>query len=309
MNGQSMRDAFWDRIYELAKEDKDIMIVSADFGAPSLDKFRRDFPQQYINTGISEQNAILLAAGLALEGKKPIAYAITQFITLRCFEQIRIYPCGMNLPVTIAGVGAGACYWESGSTHHSLEQLSVMRTLPNLEIINCSSQRMASEAADYVAQGTGPKFLQMDREIIYGIHREPIDFEKGFMRLGKPSGNLLVATGNMVKEALEIQNDMEKEFDVLDLYKIPVNEEALAYELGKAEKIVTLEENVLAGGMGSYILEVLSNQRILRPVLRIGLNMEKGYAPSYNYGGREAIRSEYGMGREKIKAAINDFFE
>ena len=105
---QAMRDAYWDRIYELAKNDRNIVIVSADFGAPSLDKFRRDFPNQYINTGISEQNAVLLATGLALAGKKPIAYAITQFITLRCFEQIRIYPCGMDLPVTIVGVGAGA---------------------------------------------------------------------------------------------------------------------------------------------------------------------------------------------------------
>jgi len=144
---QSMRDAYWDKIYELAKEDKDIVIVSADFGAPSLDKFRRDFPEQYINTGISEQNAILLATGLSLAGKKPIAYAITQFITLRCFEQIRIYPCGMDLTVNIVGVGAGACYWESGPTHHSFEQLSIMRTLPNLKIINCTDNHMAKEAA------------------------------------------------------------------------------------------------------------------------------------------------------------------
>lgn len=309
MKQQAMRDAFWDEIYELAKKDKDIVIVSADFGAPSLDKFRRDFPEQYINTGISEQNAILLATGLALEGKKPIAYAITQFITLRCFEQIRIYPCGMNLPVTIVGVGAGACYWESGYTHHSLEQLSIMRTLPNLEIINCSSQRMASEVADYIVQGTGPKYVQLDREVISRIHTVSVDFKTGFKRLSKKSHNLVIATGNMVNEALKIQSEVEEVYDVLDVYKMPLEKSAFRKELDGIKKIITLEENTRNGGMGSYILEMLSDDMATIPIMRMGLDTDGGCEPSYNYAGRESIRKGYGLGREDIKAMIQKFFD
>jgi len=309
MKQQSMRDAFWDRIYELAQTDKDIVIVSADFGAPSLDKFRRDFPDQYINTGISEQNAILLASGLALEGKKPIAYAITQFITLRCFEQIRIYPCGMNLPVIIVGVGSGVCYWESGPTHHCIEQLSVMRTLPNLDIINCSSQRMAREAADYVMQGMNPKYVQLDREIISGIYSQPIQFEKGFNIWEEESGNLMVATGNMVSESLKLRRKVQKKYKIMDMYKIPVNKSKFLEEIKEVKKIITLEENTRQGGIGSYLLEILSDNGIEIPILRMGLETSGGYAPSYNYGGREDIRKAYGMGGRDIQRVINHFFD
>ena len=101
------RDAFWDRIFELASENKDIILVSADMGAPSLDKFRKDLPAQFVNVGIAEQNAITLAAGLAMTGKKVFTYAIAPFITLRCIEQIRVECCIMGLPLTMVGVGVG----------------------------------------------------------------------------------------------------------------------------------------------------------------------------------------------------------
>lgn len=308
MKAQVMRDAFWDRIYELAKEDKDIVIVSADFGAPSLDKFRRDFPEQYINVGIAEQNAILVATGLALQGKKPIAYAITQFITLRCFEQIRIYPCGMNLPITIVGVGAGACYWESGSTHHCLEQLSIMRTLPNLEIINCSSQKMASQAADYAIRHRGPKFIQLDREIIHGIHKSEISFDKGYEIITSNSSNLVIATGNMVSEALKLREKTGIEFEVIDLYKIPVEKSSFIEKIKKAKQIVTMEENTREGGMGSYVLELLSDHNVCIPVSRIGLNTYEGYEPSYHYGGREEIRKAYSMGMNYVEERLRQIF-
>ena len=303
-----MRDAYWDRIYELAKNDRDIVIVSADFGAPSLDKFRRDFPNQYINTGISEQNAVLLATGLALAGKKPIAYAITQFITLRCFEQIRIYPCGMDLPVTIVGVGAGACYWESGSTHHSFEQLSIMRTLPNLETVNCTDCHMAKEAADFTVHASGPKFIQMDREVIDGIYRGTIDFKKGYSFLTAKNENMVISTGNMTKEAMDILNHAELDFGIMDIYKFPVDTESLKAELEGVKNIITLEEGAREGGLGSYILEILSDYEIRIPVHRIALNTYDGYAASYNYGGREEIRKGYGMGRKDILRVIGKEF-
>jgi len=314
MKIKSMRDAFWDQIYELAKKDKNIVIVSADFGAPALDKFRENLPEQFINVGISEQNAILVATGLALKGKKPIAYAITQFITLRCFEQIRIYPCGMNLPVTIVGVGAGACYWESGATHHCFEQLSIMRTLPNLRMLNCSDQEMAKQAADYYAQSTQPLFIQLDREVIHGhyVEHEPIDFTNGYKIHTSHPDNMVITTGNMFHEVSDIQQELKKEdihFGVIDLFNFPAKHKLLTDDLTKVKHIITIEESCLEGGLGSHILEMASDVEFKGQIKRIALHTYQGNNGSYNYGGREAIRKEYGMGRDMIMQTLRNTFK
>lgn len=301
MKSLTMRDAFWNRVYELAKEDRDIVIVSADLGAPSLDKFRRDFPDQYINVGIAEQNAVLVASGLALAGKKPIAYAITQFLTLRTYEQFRIYPCGMNLPVTLVGVGAGACYSESGPTHHSIEDLAVMRTLPNLVIYNVSDSSMAARMANLAVDGKGPKFIRLDREVFPSL--PPRDMEAGFSLLRPMQPVTVLATGNMVHIALSLAEKLKqegKEIGVLEVFRLPLDEPMLLRELRGSRQLVTLEEHTLRGGMGSYILEILNDAGQILPVRRLGFDTSHGYEHCYNYGGREAIRRDFGIGQEDL---------
>ena len=310
MKIKAMRDAFWDRIYELAKNDPDIVIVSADMGAPSLDKFRRDFPERYINVGIAEQNAVLVATGLALVHKKPIVYAITQFLTLRTYEQFRIYPCGMRLPVTMVGVGAGFCYHESGPTHHILEDISVMRTLPNLEIYNVSDSDMASEMADIAVSGGAPKFIRLDREIF-----EPLphaDLAQGFSEIEQIQPFTVLATGNMVHIAEDIAREMKDEgkyIGVIDIFKFPLDEKALIHVLSHAKRIATLEEHTLRGGMGSYILEILSDHGAYIPMKRLGLDTKGGYKKCYNYGGREALRKDFGLGRDELKKIFEKMYE
>lgn len=304
----TMRDNFWNQIYELAQMDSSIVIVSADFGAPSLDKFRRDYPKQYINVGISEQNAILVATGLALVGKKPIVYAISQFITLRCFEQIRIYPCGMNLPITIVGVGAGVSYWESGPTHHCMEQISVMRTLPHLKMINCSDLVMAKYVAEYVVKSQRPIYIQLDRECVDEIDENVIDFNKGYRWIGRYNKNLVIATGIMVKEIIEIKKEYNFNFSVIDIFSLPVEKELFVNEIKGVDSIITVEENVKEGGIGSYILELLSDFGILVSLSRVALKIDKGYAPSYTYGSRENIREAYGIGKKEIINTIKNKF-
>lgn len=303
---QTMRDCFWDEIYKMAQSDSDIVIVSADFAAPSLDKFRQDFPERFINVGISEQNAILVATGLAIAGKKTIAYAITQFISLRCFEQIRIYPCGMKLPITIVGVGAGLSYYESGSTHHCIEQLSIMRTLPNLNIINCSDTNMSRKIPNYVMNSENACYVQLEREIV-DIDTSNIDFFKGYRTFGMKKDILIITTGIMTNEILKTSVDLNCELYIMDLFKIPVNVELFIEELAGVKQIITVEENTLAGGIGSYILEILSDNGFFIPVKRLALDIKNGYLPSYNYGGREAIRKEYGIGHEVIVENIQRY--
>lgn len=126
----TMRDAFLNRLYDIAKENRDIILISADMGAPALDKFRSDLSSQFINVGIAEANLVTIATGMALSGKKVFIYAIMPFVTSRCYEMIKVDLSLMNVPVTAIGVGAGFSYDDSGPTHHSTEDISIMRTLP-----------------------------------------------------------------------------------------------------------------------------------------------------------------------------------
>ena len=152
MSNMTQRDAFWNRVYELQKERGDIVVVSADMGAPALDQFRKDFPSRWVNVGIAEQNGILVSSGLAMTGYRVFVYAIAPFITLRCIEQTRVNSGIMNIPITIVGVSGGFGYIDAGPTHHSTEDLTMMRAMPHMTINSISDNTMAAAAADTSCQ-------------------------------------------------------------------------------------------------------------------------------------------------------------
>lgn len=304
----SMRDALWNRIYEIAKNDSDVVIVSADNGAPALDKFRKDLSGQFVNTGIAEANTILVAAGLALEGKKVFAYAIAPFITLRCYEQIKIELAAMNIPITLVGVGAGFSYDDSGPTHHTIEDLSIMRILPNMTVNNISDSVMASAFADISCKMTSPNYLRLDRKILPNIYKKGTDFSSGLTVLKESNDIYIIATGNMVHRALEVSEELKKhsiEAGVIDLYTLPINERLFLEAIRNSKKLVTLEEHTIPGGMGSAVAEVLVDNNKFISIKRIGLDCRKGYC--YKYGGRENIQSLYGLDKESITKTILDF--
>src|SRR3989338_2946784 len=149
---RTMRDAFIEQIYNKMRHMDDIFFLTADFGAPSLDKIRCEFKDRFINVGIAEQNLINVATGLALEGYKVYAYAIAPFITMRCYEQIRVNLAVLSqirpMCVNIIGVGAGFSYDMSGPTHHCLEDLSIMGTLPNVTVFSPSDYSSAERYVD-----------------------------------------------------------------------------------------------------------------------------------------------------------------
>lgn len=311
MKNKTQRDAFWDRVYEIARQDRNVIIVSADMGAPSLDKFRRDLPGQFVNVGIAEQNAILVAAGLAMTGKRVFAYAIAPFITLRCLEQIRVELCMMNIPVTIVGVGAGVGYEDSGPTHHLTEDITVMRSMPYITINSITDSVMASAFADISCEMRSPNYIRLERQLMPVIYSEGTDFSKGLSVIKEGKDLFIAATGCMTHVALDIADDIEKKEDisigVIDIYTLPINEDALIEQIRNVKKLITLEEHFLPGGFGSAVCEVLIDNNILIPVKRIGLPIDKGYC--YKYGGREAIRGYYGIDRGGIQRQIADFLK
>ena len=124
-----MRDAVFNKLYELAKTDKNLMIVVADMGAPALDKFREDFPDQFLDVGIAEQAMVAIAAGLVLSGKRVFTYAIASFAVSRCYEALKVNFAFTGLTLTVIGVGSGTTYWEAGPTHHALDDVPLMHLL------------------------------------------------------------------------------------------------------------------------------------------------------------------------------------
>lgn len=299
------RDAFWSEIYKIAKIDKDVVVISADMGAPSLDAFRKDLASQFINAGIAEQNATLIASGLTLMGKKVYTYGIAPFVTLRCLEQVRVENAIMGIPITIVGVGTSFGYDDSGPTHHLIEDIAIMRAMPNIDIYSITDSVMAKELAHITHHSKRTSYLRVERKLYPNIYDENSDFSQSFATLFPGEADIILSTGSMTFVAIEIADELNRQgfsIGVIDVYKFPVNEGLLIEKLKNARKIFSLEEHFLPGGFGSMIAEILVDNDIRIPLKRLGLSHAKSYC--YQYGGREEIRKYYGIGKEDIKMAI-----
>ena len=158
-----MRKAFIKKLIELARKDSDIYLLTGDLGFSVLESFQREFPERFINIGISEQAMIGVAAGLAMMGKKVFVYSILPFVTMRCFEQVRVDLCYQNLPVRLVGVGAGLNYGTAGATHHAIEDISVMRSLPNLSVLSPGSCKEVEALLDQANELKGPAYFRLSK--------------------------------------------------------------------------------------------------------------------------------------------------
>ena len=270
-----IRDAFFDEIYNLAKADPRVILLVADMGAFSLVKFKKDFPSQFINVGIAEQNMVSVAAGLALAGRKVFIYTIIPFITQRCYEQVKIDLCSMNLPVTILGVGPGLTYGNDGPTHHGTQDIAIMRALPEITILNPSDAIMAAASINISYKNSGPTYIRIDKGKIPEIYNQESDFQDGLAEL-KDGGDLtIIATGIMTHQALKAAQELNNRglsTGVVDLYRIkPLNKEKLLKIIDNSKRLVTLEENSIVGGIGSAISEFLTDNGKIIPLKRIAL--------------------------------------
>lgn len=301
----AMRDVFWNKIYEHAKQDRNIVVLAADFAAPSLDKFRLEMPAQFINLGISEQNMMLVAAGMALEGKKPFCYAIAPFLTLRCFEQTKLYASGMNLPITLVGVGAGFAYSDSGYTHHTVEDVAIMRTLPHMRVFQPCDNATLEVMTDLALESRSPIYLRLDRYGKDNLIGDAGHVKTGLSVLRPVQKATILASGNMVMTALEAADRLaEKNISVgvVDACMFPLDKLRFREVFGGAETVYTLEEHTLPGGIGSHVLETASDLDMPIRVKRLGLDLSEGYP--VEYGGRELLQKQYGIDADSVVERI-----
>ncbi len=303
-----IRDAFLDRLYEIAASDRDVIFLTADMGAFSLAKFKKNLGSQYINVGVAEQNLVSVAAGMALAGKKVFIYAIAPFITQRCYEQIKIDLCCMRLAVTVIGVGAGIAYNSDGPTHHATQDIAVMRALDGITIINPSDPVTSAAAASMSYKENNPVYVRIDKGKWPLLYDKIQDFADGLALFGDGGDVLIVATGLMVHRALEVAEKLSRhsiDAAVLDLYRIkPVNVDLLLDVISQSKQVVTLEEHSVVGGIGSIISEILADKDVAVPLKRIGI-LEK---TCLGYGNRDWMHSFYGLDVDGVAETILNWY-
>lgn len=308
----AMRDAFLSRVWQAMLEDSDIFFACADFGSPVLDKIRLHCPNRFVNVGIAEQNLINVSAGLALEGFKVFAYAIAPFITMRCYEQIRVNLALLSevrpMNVNLVGVGAGYSYVVSGPTHQCYEDLTIMRAMPNMGVFSPADHVTAAALFDRCVATNGPKYLRLDAQVlpVLDAGREPIA-GRG-LRVLRPGRELgIVATGFMVHTALMVAERLAEEgvvVGVIDLFDLS---DGVASELTSAlagcEAVLTLEEGFQGrGGLDALVLGLLAKEA-RRPVLNIGVG--GGYR--FELGSRRELHELVGIGPEVVLAKARNF--
>lgn len=309
----TMRDAFLSELFSAMEKDERIFFLAADFGAPTLDKIRERMPDRFLNVGIAEQNLINVAAGLSLEGHVVFAYAIAPFITMRCFEQIRINLALLSevrpLNVNLIGVGAGYSYVVSGPTHQCLEDLSVMRALPNMQVYSPADHINASMLVKACVKTPGPKYLRFDVQALPVLYAdETPDMEQGFHVHDLGKDVCFVATGYMVHTALAVAEQLkEAEIDagVIDLFSLSrFASDDLKRELQPYKKIVTLEEGVHGrGGLDALIGELVIRHNLPARMLTIGV--EGGYR--FDLGSREMLHENVGIGVNSVLTRVKKF--
>jgi len=210
----------------------------------------------------------------------------------------------MNIPVTIIGVGAGFSYDDSGPTHHCTEDIAIMRVLPHMTILNSSDSIMAAKFAGMSYKMSGPNYVRLDRETLPPIYNQDDNFSDGLSNLSPGEDICIIATGNMVHRAFDVANKLKEhsiEAGVIDLYRIrPINEELLLDSIEKLKRIVTLEEHLLAGGIGSAVAETLIDNDKTMSLKRIGIRGKYYYA----YGGRNNIQSQCGLDTDSVSKMI-----
>ena len=301
-----MRNAFADELTKLAQKDPRVLLLVGDIGNSLFDRYKEAQAERFFNCGIAEANMISVGAGLALNGFLPICYTITPFITARCLEQIRVDVCYHEAPVIIVGVGAGLSYANNLATHHSCEDVAMLRALPGLSIV-CPGDSYEVRAALRAALALNkPLYLRLGKKGEPNVHSRVPEFAIGKaipMRNG--TSVALLSSGTMLPAALEVANrlaEIELDTAVWSFHSIkPLDSTTLRVALSNYRLVVTLEEHSHLGGFGSAVSEWSSDfGPFPARILRLGTSdhfLHEG-------GEQEHARSLYGLEPQAIVRRI-----
>lgn len=290
-----MRNTFVTELYNQAKVDERIVLLTGDLGYGVVDRFAKELPGQFLNFGINEQTMMSAAAGLAHSGLKPVVYSIGNFPTFRCLEQIRNDVCYMDLDVTIVAVGAGLAYGTAGYSHHLVEDLSAMTSLPNIKVFSPADVLETEIIAKEIFSESGPKYVRLGKggegKLTENFSRD----RRGFSISFGQDQNLILSTGNILTEALRAREESEFASPTIascfDLSELPnfISE-------GKFKNIITLEEHIYRGGFGSLVKEITIDATVSSVAIQ-KINSQFS-------GSQKHLREKYELTSEKIRTLL-----
>lgn len=275
-----MRNAFAKEITSLAQQDSRVVLLSGDIGNRLFDDFKAKCPARFYNCGVAESNMIGVAAGLAMSGLRPVCYTITPFITYRCLEQIRIDVCYHHTPVLIVGTGSGLSYASLGGTHHSCEEMGMLRILPGLRVLAPADEMEVRAALKAVLNQSDPVYMRIGKKGEPVVHQQQPEFVIGKAIILQPGKEVcLLSAGTVLPVAMKAAETLSQSgtsTQVVSFHTIKPLDEELLRDVFKRFKIVaTLEEHSVLGGLGGSIAEWLADQSgSLARLMRFGTRDE-----------------------------------
>ncbi len=306
-----MRRTCLDMVYEIAKQDPRVVFIGSDLGPGTLDEMKQEMPDRFFMEGVSEANVIGMAAGLAMEGYIPYVNTIATFITRRCYEQIAIDLCLHNLPVRLIGNGGGLIYAPLGPTHLAIEDIAIMRALPNMTICAPTDANEMRRLIPASLHCKGPVYIRLGKGGDPIVSRDKDQFEIGkAVLLRDPGDILIISTGIMSHKAIlaaDILAQQNINCGVLNMHTIkPLDQQATLKLAARVKVIITLEEHKIDGGLGSAVLECLieNMQKPIPVIKRLGLPDSF----TKEYGSQDSMLCTYGLQANQIAAKVEKTF-
>jgi transketolase len=303
-----MRNRFADTFYELGKQDPRLCVVVADISpAGSIAKFRTDFPDRFVNTGVAEQIMIGMVAGMAQRGLRPFAYTIATFTLYRPFEMVRDDLCYQNLPVTIVGIGGGVTYSTLGATHHAQEDISIACALPNMNVIApCDPAEVEAATRWCATQERGPVYLRLGKAgepILTNGAETPWQFGK-IRKLRHGADVCILSYGPIMKQAFEIAEQLEasgRSTAVVSVHTLkPLDREGIVQTLQKYPHVIVIEELAPRGGLGPQVKEIAWDSKATCRIDTFALDD----AFHHVYGSHGDILAAHGLSSKAILARV-----
>jgi len=294
-------------VYEMAKTDERILFIGSDLGVGTLDNFKKEMPRRFFMEGISEANIIGVAAGLALEGKVPYVNTIATFITRRCFEQVVVDLCLHNANVRLIGNGGGLVYAPLGPTHEAIEDIAIMRALPNMTIVAPADADEMRRLMPKTIDHEGPIYIRLAKGYDPIVTKDDVPFEIGKAIPMREGGDaLIITTGitlGVAQDAARILREQGIEASILHCHTVkPLDSEALLETLQRVPVVVTVEEHSAIGGLGSAVAEIVAeaNFDTAKRFKRIGL---PDLFPD-EYGSQASLMEKYSITPENVASVV-----
>ncbi len=270
-----MKTALIKSFTRLMNEHSDMVIITADMGFDVFEELQKKYPNRFFNTGVTEQGSMSFATGMALSGYKVFIYAQAAFATMRCFEQVRLDVAYNNVNVKIIGTNAGVSLNQLGVSHFALEDIGLMRLLPNMKIFSPGDPSEMEWSMDQAYKINGPAYVRFTKTGGTPIHSRKMKFQIGkVVKIKTGTDGVFFVTGGLLSMAIRVVENLRKKRISLSLYSVPtikpIDKSLIVKEARRKKFIITLEEHYIVGGVGSAVAEVLAEEKVAIELLRFG---------------------------------------